>query len=632
MKTIKNVSFVGMGALGLLYGSHIIKSKGRDFVTYVMDERRVEKARNSIFEVNGERQDLQCIRISEAKPADLLILAVKYTGLESAFDAMAPCSGPDTIILSVMNGISSEDMIAERFHRPYMIYTVPQGMDAMKFGTSLRYTQMGKLHIGITDPAAAEDLEAVCAFFEEVSMPYVREEDILWRMWFKYMLNVGVNQACMVFDTSYSGVTGEGEPHDVMVEAMREVVQIAGKKGISLTEQDIQTCIDIEKTLDPKGVPSMAQDRINKKPSEADMFAGTVMRLGREYGIPTPANEWLYRRVKEIEKDYVQEEGKAMRKYDAVAMGELLIDFTDAGISVQGNPMMEANPGGAPGNVMSMLSRLGHRTGFIGKVGNDMFGRQLIEALKEVGIGTEGIRLDPEIGTTLAFVHTLPGGDREFSFYRKPGADMMLRAEELDEKMLADCRIFHFGTLSMTDEPCRTATRLATEIAKKSGAILSFDPNLRASLWTDLEEAREFVHYGMGLCDIMKISDNEVEWLTGETDYDKGAAWILNRYHIPLLLVSLGPRGSRAYMADKRVEVPAVLTRNTVETTGAGDTFGACILHYVLEHDFRDYTEEELTEMLRFANAAASIVTTRKGALRVMPTREEVEEQVRKAF
>ena len=321
-----------------------------------------------------------------------------------------------------------------------------------------------------------------------------------------------------------------------------------------------------------------------------------------------------------------------MRTYDTVALGELLIDFTDAGMSVQGNPIMEANPGGAPGNVLSMLTRLGHRTGFIGKVGEDIFGHQLLAALKEVGIDTKGIRLDPDTRTTLAFVHTLPGGDREFSFYRNPGADMMLRTEELDESMLADCRIFHYGTLSMTHEPVRTATKKAVEIAQKAGAILSFDPNLRASLWRELEEAREYVHFGMQHCDIMKISDNEVEWLTGENDYDKGAEWILDRYHIPLLLISMGPHGSRAYMGGKRVEVPSVLTRNTIETTGAGDTFGACILNYVLEHEFRDYSEEELTQMLQFANSAASIVTTRKGALRIMPTREEVERVRKQAF
>lgn len=319
-------------------------------------------------------------------------------------------------------------------------------------------------------------------------------------------------------------------------------------------------------------------------------------------------------------------------KYDVVALGELLIDFTEYGNSTQGNPVMEANPGGAPGNVLSMLTRLGHKTGFIGKVGEDMFGRQLLEALNEVGVGTEGVVTDKEVNTTLAFVHTFPGGDREFSFYRNPGADMMLREQELNMEMLRNCRIFHFGTLSMTHEGCRAATRRAVREAKAAGAVISFDPNLRESLWKTLDEAREQVLFGLGQCDIVKISDNEVIWLTGEKDYDAGAAWIYEHYEIPLILVSLGPNGSRAYMGGKRVEVPSVLTRNTIETTGAGDTFFGCVLNFVLEHGFHEYTEAEMTEMLQFANSGASIITTRKGALRVMPARSEVEALVQATF
>lgn len=321
-----------------------------------------------------------------------------------------------------------------------------------------------------------------------------------------------------------------------------------------------------------------------------------------------------------------------MKKYDTTALGELLIDFTEQGYSVQGNPLLEANPGGAPGNVLSMLTKLGHKTGFIGKVGNDMFGRQLLEALKEVGIGTEGICEDPEVRTTLAFVKTYPGGDRDFSFYRNPGADMMLTEEDLNEEMITSCKIFHFGTLSMTHEGCREATKKAVRLAKESGAVISFDPNLRETLWKSLEEAREQVLYGMQYCDVVKISDNEVIWLTGEEDYDKGAAWIYDRFKIPLILVSLGPNGSRAYMNGLRVEVPSVLTRNTIETTGAGDTFFGCVLHFILENGFRDYTEDELREMLQFANSGASIITTRKGALRVMPAKEEVEALKKAAF
>ncbi|MDE5965386.1 MAG: carbohydrate kinase [Lachnospiraceae bacterium] len=315
--------------------------------------------------------------------------------------------------------------------------------------------------------------------------------------------------------------------------------------------------------------------------------------------------------------------------FDVVALGELLIDFTENGTSAQGNPVLEANPGGAPCNVLSMLNQLGHKTGFIGKVGQDMFGMQLEKALKEVGICTEGLVKDEKIHTTLAFVHTLEGGDRDFSFYRNPGADMMLAESELNVSMLENCRIFHFGSLSMTDEICRNATKKAIKIAKEKGAVISFDPNLREPLWESLEAARQQIDYGMRECDILKISDNEIQWFTGEQDYDKGVAWLQSKYSIRLVLVSLGKEGSRAYMNGKCVQVAPFLQENTIETTGAGDTFCACVLHYVLEQGLRDYTEEELKAMLTFANAAASLITTKKGALRVMPEKSEIEELIK---
>ena len=313
-----------------------------------------------------------------------------------------------------------------------------------------------------------------------------------------------------------------------------------------------------------------------------------------------------------------------MGKCDVTALGELLIDFTENGVSKQGNPILEANPGGAPCNVLAMLSKLGHSTNFIGKIGNDMFGAQLEKALKEAGIGTWGLRRDEEVHTTLAFVHTAPDGDRDFSFYRNPGADMMLCEEDLREDIITSSKIFHFGTLSMTHDSCRKATKKAIDIAKSAGALISFDPNLREPLWDSLEDAKKQVLYGLTHCDILKISDNEILWLTGEEDFDAGIQWIQDRFHTPLILVSLGKDGSIACCKEERVKVPAFLQDNTIETTGAGDTFGACILHYVLEHGWKDYSKEELREMLTFANAAASIVTTRKGALRVMPTKEEV--------
>nr|WP_294527402.1 carbohydrate kinase [uncultured Blautia sp.] len=310
--------------------------------------------------------------------------------------------------------------------------------------------------------------------------------------------------------------------------------------------------------------------------------------------------------------------------YDVTALGELLIDFTENGTSPQGNPLLEANPGGAPCNVLAMLELLGKKTAFIGKVGKDMFGDQLRRAVEEVGINTQNLMTDEEVHTTLAFVHTYPDGDRDFSFYRNPGADMMLKKDEISKDLIENSRIFHFGTLSSTHEGVREATRYAIDLAKQAGCIISFDPNLRPPLWKSLDDAKREIVYGLTKCDVLKISDNEVEFLFGTTDYDKGAALIREKYNIPLVCITLGKEGSRVYYKDLRVEVAPFLQENTIETTGAGDTFCASMLNYVLEHGLTDLTEENLTEMLTFANAAASLITTKKGALRVMPDRQEV--------
>lgn len=218
------------------------------------------------------------------------------------------------------------------------------------------------------------------------------------------------------------------------------------------------------------------------------------------------------------------------RSYDVTALGELLIDFTENGTSTQGNPIMEANPGGAPCNVLAMLNRLGKKTAFIGKVGKDMFGNQLKAAVEEVGIDTQALVMDDEVHTTLAFVHTYPDGDRDFSFYRNPGADMMLTIDEVPDDLIRDSRIFHFGTLSSTHEGVRKATRHAIDVAKEAGCIITFDPNLRPPLWKSLEDARKEIEYGLTKCDVLKISDNEVEFLFDTTDYDKGAALIEEKY------------------------------------------------------------------------------------------------------
>lgn len=319
-----------------------------------------------------------------------------------------------------------------------------------------------------------------------------------------------------------------------------------------------------------------------------------------------------------------------MKKYDVTALGELLIDFTENGVSGQGNPIYEANPGGAPCNVLAMLAKLERKTAFIGKVGRDIFGNRLKEILAETGIETSNLIMDEEVRTTLAFVETFPDGDRDFSFYRNPGADMMLREEEVHEDLLRDTKVFHFGTLSMTHEEVRRATKKAVETAKAAGAVISFDPNLREPLWKSLEDARQQVAYGLSKCDFLKISDNEIQWFTGEEDYDAGIRKLKQEFDIPLVVLSMGKEGSRAYYKDLRVEAAPFLQEHTIETTGAGDTFGACCLHYILQYGLDDLDEDKLREMLTFANAAASIITTRKGALRVMPDVNEIQELVEK--
>ena len=318
------------------------------------------------------------------------------------------------------------------------------------------------------------------------------------------------------------------------------------------------------------------------------------------------------------------------REFDVVALGELLIDFTENGVSEQGNPLFEANPGGAPCNVLAMLSKLGKRTAFIGKVGDDMFGRQLRAVASGAGIGLSGLTVDPAAHTTLAFVKSLPGGDRDFSFYRNPGADMLLTAEEVPEDVVTGSRIFHFGTLSMTHPGVREATKKAVGRAKAGGAVVSFDPNLRPPLWDSLEEAREQIAWGLSQCDVLKIADNELEFMTGQADFDRGAAILRGQYpNIKVFNATAGAEGSYSYYGDRKVFVPAFRMGGTIETTGAGDTFCACVLNFILEHGTDGLTRDDLTQMLRFANAAAYLVTTRKGAIRSMPEREQVEALLR---
>lgn len=314
------------------------------------------------------------------------------------------------------------------------------------------------------------------------------------------------------------------------------------------------------------------------------------------------------------------------KKYDVVALGELLIDFTQNGLSDQGNPLFEANPGGAPCNVLAMLKKLGKSCAFIGKVGDDMFGRSLRDTVASIGIDTSALLLDQTVNTTLAFVQTFGNGDRDFSFYRNPGADMMLTADEIPEEMIKSAKIFHFGTLSMTHDTVREATKKAVRLAKESGALISFDPNLRPPLWSSPDVAREQIEWGLSQCDILKIADNEIEFLSGSADFDEGAAYLKKNFpNIRLFNITAGPDGSYSYYDDKRVFVPSFKLGGTIETTGAGDTFCACVQAFALDKGLDGLTEDDLRAMLRFANAAAYLVTTKKGAIRSMPERAQVE-------
>ncbi len=319
-----------------------------------------------------------------------------------------------------------------------------------------------------------------------------------------------------------------------------------------------------------------------------------------------------------------------MKKYDVTALGELLIDFTENGISERGNPILEANPGGAPCNVLAMLNKLEHKTAFIGKVGNDSFGKMLAKTVSESGTDITNLLFDEKVPTTLAFVHTFEDGEREFSFYREPGADMMLKKSDISEELLNSTKIFHFGTLSSTHEAPREATRYAVDTAKKGGALISFDPNLREPLWNNLDDARQEIEYGLSKCDILKISDNELEFVTGTVDYDKAIKTLKNNFDIPLIFLTLGKDGSRAYYKNITAELPTFSEIKPIEKTGAGDTFEGCALHFVLEYGLDGLNEKNILELLSFANAGATLITTRKGALKVMPSKKEIESLITK--
>lgn len=313
--------------------------------------------------------------------------------------------------------------------------------------------------------------------------------------------------------------------------------------------------------------------------------------------------------------------------YDVVALGELLIDFLSVGTSDYGNVLFEACPGGAPCNVLAMLAKLGRKTAFVGKLGGDLFGYKLKNVIEGLGIDSRGIVFDDAVNTTLAFVSNDNSGERSFAFCRNPGADMMLSRDEVNEELIEKGRIFHFGTLSTTHPQVREATRAAVNIAKKSGALISFDPNLRPLLWESLQDAKEQMAWGCSMCDILKISDDEAEFLTGENGAQDGAKTIKKLFpDIKLIFVTSGKEGSAVLYSDMYLSEPAFKSLKVIDTTGAGDTFYACCLDAVLREGLEDVTEEYLRTTLRYANAAAGIITTRKGAMMSMPDKSDIQE------
>jgi fructokinase len=311
--------------------------------------------------------------------------------------------------------------------------------------------------------------------------------------------------------------------------------------------------------------------------------------------------------------------------FDMIALGELLIDFTPAGISDEGKALFERNPGGAPANVLAAAAKLGAKTAFIGKVGHDQFGTFLEKTLKDNHIDVSGLKFSDTVNTTLAFVHLDSRGDRSFSFYRDPGADMMLDKGDIDEKLVGDAKIFHFGSISMTDEPSRSATLKALDIAKGSGVVISFDPNLRPALWKSLPLAKEMMYKGLGYADILKISGEELYFLTSENDCEKGTD-ILEKMGAKLIFVTLGPKGA-FYRAGKKTGYVPTYDIKTVDTTGAGDSFFGAVLFRLKDHirdDLSDIPQMELQDITEFGNAAGALTTGGRGAIPSMPGLREI--------
>ncbi len=311
--------------------------------------------------------------------------------------------------------------------------------------------------------------------------------------------------------------------------------------------------------------------------------------------------------------------------FDVTALGELLIDFAPKSVDAEGYPTLAANPGGAPGNFLAALNRYGCSVAMIGKVGEDMFGRLLLGTLKEAGIETRGVVVDPDQFTTLAFVSLDASGNRDFSFARKPGADTCLKAEEMDADLIENTRVFHFGTLSLTNDPARDATHKAVAMAKAAGKYISLDPNLRKPLWPTEDAAKAAIEWSLTQADIVKISDEEIEFLWGLTP-EAGAKKLLDEYGVSLVYATLGPNGCHAATRNVSVTVGPPKGINVIDTTGAGDIFGGSAMSRFLKLNKKpeELTEDELRRIVTFACTAASLSTQKHGGISSVPSEEEV--------
>ena len=302
---IERIAIVGMGALGVLYGDFLTQHLGRERVGFVVNAERRERYERMEITANGRRCDFRLIDANETgDPADLVNFAVKATALQQAMEEAAGQIGPDTVILTELNGITSERLLEQRFGGKNVVYCVAQGMDAVKLGGALTYTVMGQLCIGVPSEEKLPALDAVCALFDRIGMPYSREADILHRLWGKFMLNVGVNQVVMVFEGTYGTIQAPGRPREMMIAAMREVLELSKYEGVKLTEDDLNFYVELMNTMSPQGMPSMRQDGLAHRRSEVELFSGTVCRLAKKHGPSVPVNEWLYARVREMEAAY----------------------------------------------------------------------------------------------------------------------------------------------------------------------------------------------------------------------------------------------------------------------------------------------------------------------------------------